>query len=136
MKLDLVQRLLQAGTEFETVDRAFARQRLALVLFLAAVEAEHIRASANPRQQRIQAQAIMVVDVLVAQGNAHDPLAQEHRQIVLDEQRIAVIGETPGKLLAETPDAINFPQQQGAAVAGQMPAAEIRFDPAAAKPLK
>ena len=136
VKLDLVQRPLPVGTEFEAVERAFACQRLALVLLLAAVEAEHVGASANRRQQRIQAQALMVVDVLVAQGDAHDPLAQQHGQLVLDEKGIAVIGEKPGKLLAETPDPVHFPQQQRAALAGQMPAAEIRFDPAAAKPLK
>jgi hypothetical protein len=54
--------------QFEAVERALARQRLALVHLLAAVLAEHVGTSANHRQQRIQTQAFVIVDVLVAQG--------------------------------------------------------------------
>jgi hypothetical protein len=98
--------------------------------------AEHVGAPAHRGHQRIEAQAVMVVEVLVAQGDAHDALAQQHRQVMLDKMAVAAVAETSGELLAHTPDPVHLPQQQRAAFAGKMPAAETGLDPAAAKGLK
>jgi hypothetical protein len=38
---------------------------------------------------------------------------------MLEEKGVAMIGETPGELLAETPDPAHFPQQERATLAGQ-----------------
>ena len=75
MRLDLARfgELLHA--EFKTVERALAGQRFSLVFFMAPLLAKHVGTTANRRQQGIVPEAIMIVDIFVAQRDADDALA-------------------------------------------------------------
>ena len=112
--------------EFQAVERALAGQRLATVLALVALLAQHVGPPARRRQQPVEPQPVVVVDVFIPQGDAVDALAQHHRQFVLHEAGVAPVIETSGQLLAEPPAPLDLPQQQHPAVAGEEPAGKIR----------
>ena len=124
------------GTEFETVERAFARQRLALVLLEMALFAEHIGTPQHGGQERIGAQRVMVIEVLVAERQGEDALAQHDGEIVLNEALIAPVGKAVGELRAEALGAIRLAQQQAATAAGEVAARKISLHTAASKALK
>jgi hypothetical protein len=87
-----------------------------------AILAEHIRATAHGFEQWIETQRVMVVDVLVAQGDAEYALAQHDGEIMLDEAAVAPVGEAGGEQLAEALGAIHLAQQLAATVAGEVAA--------------
>jgi hypothetical protein len=62
------------------------------------------------------AQGIMVVEVLVTQGQSIHPLADELAHAVLDEIRMAVVDELRGQTLDDPRAPLHLPQQQGAAI--------------------
>ena len=124
------------SAQLQTVERALASQRPALVLREVAILAEHIRATAHGGEQRIEAQRVVVIDVLVAQGDAEDALAQHDGEIMLDEAALAPVGEAGGELLAEALGAIHLAQPQAAPVAGEVSAGKISLHTAASQPLK
>lgn len=55
---------------------------------------------------------------------------------MLDEARVAGVAETAGELVAEAEVAVGLAQEQHAAVAGEVSAAEIRLHTARTKGLK
>lgn len=78
----------------------------------------------------------MVIDVLVAQRDAEDALAQHDGEVMLDEAAVAPVGEAGGELLAEALGAVHLAQQLAAAIAGEVPAGEIHLHTPAAEALK
>jgi hypothetical protein len=64
----------------------------------------------------------MIVEILIAQGQAIDPLRDQRMSAVLDTVGVAVIGEATGHPLQQTYPLINLPQQQSTTV-GSDPAA-------------
>jgi len=96
----------RAPGQLQTVQSALARQRL-LQLPLAT---EH-------PHQRIRAQLLVIVQVLIAQRQPVDALRQHLWQLVLDQQRHAPVLETARQTLHQVDLAFHFPQQQGPAVA-------------------
>jgi hypothetical protein len=85
-----------AADQFHPIQRALARQRF--VQFPLAAEQS---------QQRIRAQLLMIVEVLVAQRQPVNALPQHLRQRVLDEQRRTAIAETT----RQTAQQVDFPIQ-------------------------
>src|SRR5579859_5631069 len=73
-------------------------------------------------QQRVVAESIMIVEVLVAQAQAIETLLEQVRHRVLDEVGVAVIAETAGELFDEAELGFDFAQEQSTGVGGNVPA--------------
>src|SRR3990172_8769852 len=97
------------GGELEPVQRALPRQRL----FDRTLAGQH-------RQQRVVAQLLVVVQVLIAQGQTVDALRQHLRKLMLDPLRLARIGEAARHAPQQSDLAIRLSQQQRAALGRQL----------------
>jgi hypothetical protein len=82
------------------------------------------------------AQLVVVVHVLVAQGDADDPLPDLGRQGVHHLVLLAVIHKAPGDSLDQPERAIGVPQQQPATVGGHGAAVERRHHTAPSEAFK
>ena len=118
-----------AGRVFETLQRALAGQRRTAL-------AASLERVGQQGQQRVSPQIVVVVQVLVAQGNAGDALRQQGPQGVNPEPGVAVIGEARGHPVEEPDKAVDLPQQQRSGVRRDRPAIECGGYPAALEPLK
>ncbi len=85
---------------------------------------------ARNRPSLVVAQGVVVVQVLVTQGQAVDPLSQHISQTVLNLARLPVVGQPPGKRCRQSQQAIRPAQQQNAAVARHMTSIEAGGYPA------
>ena len=103
--IDLVIAIAAAG-KFQPVQRALASQRI----FQLAPARQH-------GHQRIVAQLLMIVQVLVAQRQPVDALREHLAKLVLDQQRRPPVGETRRHPLQQTDLAIGLTQQQSPAIA-------------------
>ncbi len=122
-------RLPAGGRVFETLQRALASQRrTALPASLELV--------GQQGQQRIVTQIVVVVEILVAQGNAGDALRQQGPQGVHPEPGVAVILEARGHPVEKPDEAVDLPQQQRSGVRRDRSAVECRGYPATLEPLK
>ena len=70
----------------------------------------------------------MIVEVLVAQGEAVDPLGEQLGHGVLDEVGVAMVGEAGGELANDPGEALGLAEQQGTAVGGDVAAVEVGED--------
>ncbi len=85
---------------------------------------------ARNRPGPVVAQGVVVVQVLVTQGQAVDPLPQHIPQTVLNLARLPVVGQPPGKRCRQSRQVIRPAQQQNAAVARHMTSIEAGGYPA------
>ena len=82
----------------QTIERALARQRLA-------VRPQHrIQLPGQHTEGRVLAQLVVIVEVLVAQHQAKDPLPDQRLDPVLDVARIATVGEAFARTDGSAPD--------------------------------
>ena len=114
---------------FETLQRALARQRRTAV-------AASLERVGQQGQQRVVTQIVVVVEILVAQGDARDALRQQGPQGVHSEPGVAVIPEARGHPVEEPDDAVDLPQQQRSGVRRDRSAIECGGYPPALEPLK
>ena len=70
----------------------------------------------------------MVVEILVAQRDAEDPLGQHGLLVVYCHERVARVGDAGRQPSDQAQLAIRLPQQQPARVAGESAAIKIRHD--------
>ena len=122
-------RLAADGRVFETLQRALAGQRRAAL-------AASIERVGQQGQQRVTPQIVVVVEVLVAQGDAGDALRQHGPQGVYPELGIPVILEARGHPVEEPGEAVDLPEQERSRVRRDRPAVECGGYPAALEPLK
>ena len=94
---------------FQPVERALAGERRA-------VRPLRLEPVGEQCEHRIVAQLVVIVDVLVAQGDADDPLPDQRRQRVHHLVLLALIHEARGDPLDQPDRAIGVAQQQPAAV--------------------
>ncbi len=66
----------------------------------------------------------MVVQILVAQRQPEHPLAHQRLQAMLDEARVAPVGEAAGKPPDQAQPLVQLPQQQCSGVGCDRPAVE------------
>ena len=83
--------------------------------------------------ERVAAEVVVVVEVLVAQRQGVDPLGEEVLDGVLDEVGVAVVGEAGGELADDAGESLGLAEQQGAAVGGDGAAVEVGEDLAGAE---
>ncbi len=96
---------LAFGGVLEPVQRALAGQRRAVPAAapeLAGQEAEH----------GVAAQVVVIVQVLVAEGEADDALGHQRPDGVLGEPRVAVVGEAGGHAVEQAAVAADPPEQE------------------------
>ena len=70
----------------------------------------------------------MVVEILIAQGNGHDPLGDHGLLVMDDEDRVAGIGDDRRDGLEEAGLAAHFPEQEGSGIGGQPASQEVGDD--------
>src|SRR5271166_5518990 len=116
------------GGKFETVERALAGERLAAVFGTEPVPAFGIAFADENGQQGIVAQAVMVVEIFVAQAQSEEPLLEQLGKGVLDQVGIAVIGEAAGKLLDEVELGFDLTEHQATGVGGNLATVETGDD--------
>ena len=87
-------------------------------------------------QQRVVAQAVVVDEVFVAEAEAEDALLEQIGQGVLDEFRIAVVGEAAGEWFEEAELGFDLTEEQAAGVGGDGSAVEAGDDFAGAEVLE
>lgn len=81
-------------------------------------------------------QIVVVVEILVTEGDAGDALGQQGPQGVHPEPGVAVILEARGHPVEEPDEAVDLPQQQRPGVRRDRSAVECGAHPAAPEPLK
>jgi hypothetical protein len=95
-----------------------------------------IRLADRGRKQRIVAERVVIVEVLVAKAEAEDSLPNEFLDAVLHPSTIPLIGEARRESTHDTRQAVCFSEQQCAAVRGHRPTVERRLDAASPDPLE
>ena len=84
----MVLRAIALRRVLQTVERALPRQCLA-------VRAQHrAQLPRQHRERRVLAQRVVVVEVLIAQCQAEDPLAHQPLDLMLNIARVAPVPET------------------------------------------
>src|SRR6202000_961165 len=69
-------------------------------------------------EQRIVAEAVVVVEIAIAEAESEDSLLEKFGEGVLDEFGVAVIGETVGELVEEVELGFDLPQEESTGVGG------------------
>ncbi|ESX23341.1 hypothetical protein X765_29085 [Mesorhizobium sp. LSHC440B00] len=80
------------------------------------------------RQHRIMAQLVMVVQVLVAERQREDALADKRLHLMLDRCRPAGIHETAGKAADQPDRPVRQPQQKRAGIGGDSSTVKTDYD--------
>ena len=81
----------------------------------------HIVDAAGQRQGRVVTQAVMIVEILVSQGQGEDALRHQGLHIVLDASGITIIDKGIRHTLRHVEKPVGLPQQQRTAVGCQPP---------------
>ena len=76
----------------------------------------------------VGAQGLMVVEILVAQGDGHDPLGDHGLLVMDDEDRVAGVGDGRVEGLEEAGRLADLPEQEGPGVGGEPAAQEVGDD--------
>ncbi len=116
--IDLVIALAGAG-KFQPVQRTLAGQGLF-----------QLAPARQQAHQRIAAQLLMIVQVLIAKRQAVDALREHLVKLVLDQQRRPPVGETRCNPLQQTDLAIDLAQQQRSAIGRYLTRRETGLYPA------
>jgi hypothetical protein len=105
---------------FEPIERALAGQSLAVGAPL------RFQFSRQHRQCRVLAQFVVIVEVLVAQRQAENPLSDQRLHLMLYKLRIAPIRKASGNPAHQVQPAVHQPHQQRPGVRGHRPAVKRR----------
>ena len=97
-------------------ERAFAGRRLAAVARPLPGLAGGVALADDGGRQGVAAQDIVVVEVLVAQGQGVDALGEKVFEGVLDQVGVAMIGEAGGELADDRREVRGLAEEQGVAV--------------------
>jgi hypothetical protein len=108
----------------QPVQRALAGQRSAVRTPRRQLAGEH-------GQRRIAPQLVVVEQVLVAERDAEDALADQSGDLVLDPLRVAGIGEASGEAPHQPDGPIRRPEQQSAGIRGDRSTVEAGHHSAA-----
>jgi hypothetical protein len=85
-------------------------------------------------QSGVGTEGLMVVEVLVAQGDGGDPLSEHGHLVVHDQRGPARVGDGSIEGLEQTESSAEFAEQEGASVGGEPSAPEVGDDGLGAEP--
>ena len=117
------------------VDGALSGKAFALVFF-GAFFAKKVFLVTGEGKQRVEAQLVVIIDVLVFQGDGVNPLGQEVRQFVFHQGGEAGVGEAFGQLRGKAVLAVDLAKKEAPAVTGEVSPGKIGFDFARTQGLK
>ena len=132
---DLLVTALRAGVgrgPLEAVESALAGAGVAAVLAPPPLLAFEVLLAAEQGQQRVRAQLIVIVEILITQRQPVDALGDQLAHAVFDLPGLAVIAEAGGELPHDAAALFGLAQQQRAAVGGDGAAIETGHHLAAA----
>jgi hypothetical protein len=95
----------QRPAQLQTVQRALAGDRCTVLALGLQLAGQH-------RHHRVEAQYVVVVQVLIAQRHPEHPLAHQRTHRVLDKQRVAPVNKAVGKPVDQADRPIRCSQQQ------------------------
>ena len=104
-------RFATRGRVFKPVQGALPRQRRTVLPM-------SIELAGEQRQNRVVPQLVVVVEVFVSQGDAHDALPHQRPDRVFRETGIAVVGEATCHLVQEPRRTVDLAEQQHSGVRG------------------
>ena len=110
------------GGVLQPVERRLAGQRRTVRPLGRELARQHL-------QHRIVPQMIVIVDILVTQGDAEDALADQRRHRVQQRVRVAAILEAARQSLDQADRSVRGPEQQPAGVRGDLAAVERAHNP-------
>ena len=121
------------GGQFEAVERALAGQRLAPVALPLPGLARGVGLADDGGEQGVAAEVVVVVEVLVAQGQGVDPLGDSSSTVcsMRSGLRWSVKQAANWRMIAG--ESLGLAEQQGAAVGGDVAAVEVGEDFAGAE---
>ena len=122
-------RLATRGRVFEPVQSALPRQ-------WGTVLPMSLELAGKQGQNRVVPQLVVVVEVFVSQGDAHDALPHQRPDRVFRETGIAVVGEAIRHPVQESDRPVDLAKQQHSGVRRDRSAVERGRYPAALAPLK
>ncbi len=114
--------------QLDPVQSALARKTGPSVPTSASLGPLGIGLAHDRRQQGVEAQILVVVEVLIPQRQAVDPLRDQVSDAVLDAGLVPVIIETPCQPVEDSRALLDRPQQQRPAIRGDVTAVEICSD--------
>ena len=115
--------------QFEPVQRRLAGDRRAALAPRRELAGQH-------RHHRVVTEFVVIVQVLVAEGDAEHALADEGRDRVLDQPRVPRVAEASGEPANQIQSAIRRAEQQPSGVRRQRAAVELGDDGPAFDPCK
>ena len=96
----------------------------------------HIFALQRQRQHAVVAKPVVIVEILVAQGQAIHPLPNKRLHTVLGSALIAVVGKTPRQTSGQIQHSVRRTKQDRAAVRRHPPPVELADDFTPSQPFK
>ena len=127
--LVIARRLARARRMLQPVQRALARQRRGLIAIAIELAQKHA-------ENRIAAQLVVVVEVLIAERQPQHALADQRLERVHGEERAATIIKASREPIGEADRLIRFAQQQSSRVRRDHAAVEIGHNTAPTGPSK
>ena len=88
------------------------------------------------RQQRVQPQALVIIDVFIAQGRCVDALTQQLFDGMFHPKRVATIAKALGQGPSQAQSEVHLAQQERAGIAGESAAAKVCLHPASSQVIK
>ena len=125
-----------AIAQLQAIERRTAGQRHARRGRMQPVAAQGIGLVTGDGQERIVPERVVIVEVLVAQRQAAEPLGEQVFERVVAVARVAPVGEGLDQRARHAQTAIHLAHQQRAAIAGEIAAGKIRDHLAGAEVLK
>ena len=122
-------RFATRGRVFKPVQGALPRQRRTVLPM-------SLELAGEQRQNRVVPQLVVVVEVFVSQGDAHDALPHQRPNRVFRETGIAVVGEATCHLVQEPRRTVDLAEQQHSGIRRDRAPVERGRYPAAPAPLK
>ena len=106
--------------QFQAIQSALPGARFPTVLLPPPIGSGRFRLARQQGQQRVGPQLIVIVQILIAQRQADNPLRDQFAHRVLDSLRLPVIDEASRQPVDESQPPIHLPQQQTTRVAGHL----------------
>jgi hypothetical protein len=113
------------GGEFEAVERALAGEGFAAVGRSGTRFAERIGDADEHGHEGIVAEAVVIVEIFVAQAEAEHALLEQGDEGVFEAFGIAVVGEARGERVEQTEFGFDFAEQECSRIGGDTTAVEI-----------
>ena len=116
------------GAQLQPVERRVGRQGFAFVALQNSILAQRIAFAGKQAMQRIAPQFIMIIEVLVAQYQTINPLANEAVHGVFDEALVSSINKTFGELSQKPAAHFKLAQKYTSPIAREISASKIHHD--------